>query len=192
MPARDQKRILHATGSHAAGWRDHCIFVLDFGPGLRQKEIVSLDVGDVFTPDGKAKSRVVLRVYKRTAARNPPVQEVFLSRDVRAKLERLYELKRRAGQPLSPDSPIFLSRLRKRISTRQVRNLNAVWQRRAGIDTHYPFHVTRHNACTAVYRVRRDLRVVQVIARHADIRSSVWYTHPSVDEIEEIVESASG
>ena len=63
----EQRALLKVTGQHVAGWRDHCIFSLAMGTGLREHEILALDVGDVFDDAGRAKRRVALRVFKRSA-----------------------------------------------------------------------------------------------------------------------------
>jgi integrase len=47
----EQQTPLHVSFCHA---HDHLIFSLALGTGLRLSEIVGLNVGDVFTKDGKA------------------------------------------------------------------------------------------------------------------------------------------
>ena len=54
----DQRLILRATAGNV---RDHTIVSLALGTGLRLAEIVGLDVGDVFTPDGTPRVRVRVR-----------------------------------------------------------------------------------------------------------------------------------
>jgi integrase len=46
----EQRAILRAT---ACNPRDHLIYSLALGTGLRLAEIVGLDVGDVYSPDGR-------------------------------------------------------------------------------------------------------------------------------------------
>ena len=54
----EQKAIFRATACHP---RDHLIYSLALGTGLRLAEILGLDVGDVFAPDGTPRSRVRIR-----------------------------------------------------------------------------------------------------------------------------------
>ena len=54
----EQKAILRAT---ARNRRDHLIYSLALGTGLRLAEIVGLNVGDVYGPNGKPKNRLRLR-----------------------------------------------------------------------------------------------------------------------------------
>jgi integrase/recombinase XerC len=51
----EQRLILRAT---AGNLRDHVIFSVALGTGLRLAEIVGLDVADVFTADGTPRVRV--------------------------------------------------------------------------------------------------------------------------------------
>ena len=54
----EQRAILRAT---ARNRRDHLIYSLALGTGLRLAEIVGLNVGDVYTPEGRPKNRLRLR-----------------------------------------------------------------------------------------------------------------------------------
>jgi integrase len=57
----EQKLIMKTTGEHRDGYRDHCIISLALGTGLREHELLALDMGDVFGDDGRARRRVSLR-----------------------------------------------------------------------------------------------------------------------------------
>jgi integrase/recombinase XerC len=54
----DQETLLRVSSMHP---RDHLVFSLALGTGLRLAEIVGLNVGDVFSADGKPRSRIRLR-----------------------------------------------------------------------------------------------------------------------------------
>ena len=149
---------------------------------LREHELLALDVGDVFDDAGRAKRRVALRVFKRSA-KDPIAQEVLLPDAVRAKLERLLTTRKRAGETITPTTPVFVSRLGRRLSARQLRHLFAVWQERAGFERHVGFHTLRHHACSAVYRQSKDLRLTQKFARHKSVVTTSIYTHPTDDEL---------
>ena len=182
LTEQEQKSLLRVTGAHVAGWRDHCIYSLALGTGLREHEILALDVGDVFDDAGHAKRRITLRVFKRSA-KDPSPQEVMLPDIVRAKLERLIATRRRDGETITAATPIFVSRLGRRLSARQLRHAFGVWQDRAGFDRRFNFHCLRHSACTAVYRASRDLRLTQRFARHKSVVTTSIYTHPSDEEL---------
>ena len=54
----EQKAILAATKGNS---RAHAIYSIALGTGLRLAEIVGLNVGDVYAPDGTPRSRVRIR-----------------------------------------------------------------------------------------------------------------------------------
>jgi site-specific recombinase XerC len=178
----EQKLLLKVTGEHRDGFRDHVLISLALGTGLREHELLALDLGDVFDGDGRAKRRVALRVFKRSAD-EPAVQEVVLPDLVRAKLEKLRAWKKREGESLAPDAPLFVSRLGRRLSARQLRENFATWQRRAGFERRLSFHALRHTACSTLYRRTKDIRLTQRFARHKSILTTSIYAHPSDDDM---------
>lgn len=178
----EQRALLKVTGQHVEGFRDHVIYSLALGAGLREHEILALDVGDVFDDAGRAKRRLVLRVFKRSA-KEPAPQEVLLPDAVRAKFDKLLATRKRAGENITPATPVFVSRLGRRLSARQLRHAFAVWQERAGFERHVSFHATRHTACSGVYRASKDLRLTQKFARHKSVVTTSIYTHPTDDEL---------
>src|SRR5256712_4763845 len=106
----EQRAILRAT---ARNLRDHLIYSLALGTGLRLAEIVGLDVGDVYTPDGRPKSRVRLRP---TIAKNGRAGDVFLPDALLAKLRRFWRHKATRREGRRPEDPLFCSQSRVRIS----------------------------------------------------------------------------
>ena len=74
----EQRALLKLTGQHVDGFRDHVIFSLAMGTGLREHELLALDVGDVFDDAGRAKRRISLRVFKRSAKVWPMAQSTSL------------------------------------------------------------------------------------------------------------------
>jgi site-specific recombinase XerC len=178
----EQKLLLKVTGEHRDGFRDHVIISVALGTGLREHELLALDLGDVFDDEGHARRRVTLRVFKRSAD-EPAVQEVVLPDLVRAKLEKLRAWKKREGESLAPDAPLFVSRLGHRLSARQLRESFATWQKRAGFERHLSFHSLRHTACSTLYRRTKDIRITQRFARHKSILTTSIYAHPSDEDL---------
>ena len=64
LTEREQRLLLKVTGEHRVGFRDHVLYAMALGTGLREHELVALDVGDVFDLHGRARRRIVLRVFK--------------------------------------------------------------------------------------------------------------------------------
>lgn len=178
----EQRALLKVTGEHARGFRDHVLLSLALGTALREHEILALDMGDVFGPDGKPRRRVQLRVFKRSNS-DPDTQEVVLPDNLRAKLDKLRAWKKRRGESLAPEAPLFVSRNGNRLSARQLRHAFGIWQERAGFERHVGFHCLRHSALTNIYRKTRDIRLTQRVARHRSITSTIRYAGPSDEDV---------
>jgi integrase/recombinase XerC len=177
----EQKALLRVTGQHKDGFRDHVLFAMALGTGLREHELLALNVGDVLA-GGKARRRLTLRVFKRSARDQAP-QEVMLGETLRAKLEKLVEVNSSRGLPTGEDCPVFVSREGGRLSARQARHAFTEWQKRAGFERHLHFHSLRHTACTNLYAATKDIRLTQRFARHKKITTTSIYTHPSDDDM---------
>lgn len=175
-------RVLRASGEHREDFRDHLILSLALGSGLRESEIVALDVEDVAkrTSLGRILPRrtLQLRVYKRGGGRkDPEAQRVPLSDSTYYKLEKYLAT-------IKPAGPLFRSRKHdQRLSTKAVRTLFKKWQRKAGFDHLYAFHHLRHTSVTNIYRATRDVRLAQRFARHANLNTTTIYAHVSDEEI---------
>ena len=173
----EQRLILRATTGNV---RDHTIYSLALGTGLRLAEIVGLDVGDVFAPDGTPRVRVRVRA---ASAKGGRAADVFLPDRLVVKLRRFWRWKRNRGEDLAPDAPLFANQSRRRISKRRVQFAWATWQRRAGFDRVYSFHSLRHSSITNVYKATKDLFLAQRFARHVSPLTTTVYTHPSDQEM---------
>ncbi len=134
----EQRTLLRATRRNP---RDHLIYSLALGTGLRLAEIVGLDVGDGYTTDGKPKSRVRLRPE---IAKGGRAGDVFVPDALAAKLRRFWRHKATRREGLRPEDPLFCSQSRTRISPRRVQFAFRTWQIKAGFDRLYPFHCLRH------------------------------------------------
>lgn len=146
----EQRLLLKTSGEHRAGFRDYIIFNIALGTGLREHEILALNIGDVFNTGGRVRRRVQLRVFKRSS-KDVNYQEVLLPDSLRNKLNKYFGWKRRKGEDISEAAPLFLSRNGRRFSARQLRHIFGVWQKRAGFDRHFSFHSLRHSACSNLY-----------------------------------------
>lgn len=187
LTEREQRSLLKVTGEHRAGFRDHVLYAMALGTGLREHELVGLDVGDVFDAGDKSRRRIVLRVFKG-AERARGGQDVLVPEGLRAKLNKLWTWKVREAESVEADAPLFVSRLGQRLSLRQVRHGFRVWQERAGFERRVTFHMLRHAAVTNIYALTKDIRLTQRFARHRSLVTTMVYTHPSDDDLARAVD----
>ena len=99
LTATEQQALLQAI---APSPKDQALFSLALGTGLRLSEITGLDVGDVFFPDGRPRSRVRVR---REIAKGRRAADVFLPDALVAKLRAFWRFKLRTRERLAPHSP---------------------------------------------------------------------------------------
>jgi integrase/recombinase XerC len=178
MKCLTQKEIHSLCGAVSHSPRERALFGLALATGLRAHELLALNVKDVIFA-GNIRCILELRVFKKS----PAAQTIMFSQGARRLIEALLLYKEQHRQPLEPEAPLFLSRLRRRLSLRELRYLFQVWQMRAGFGRHMTFHSLRHTACTNIYRATKDIRVTQQFARHASITSTAIYTHPTEEDL---------
>ena len=183
LTGEEQSQLLEAL-AQGGSRRDLALLTLALGTGLRLKEVVGLNVGDVATKSGEVAWKVVLP-KGITKGRRGGV--AFLSEKVRSALKVHLASKRAIGEQMGPTAPLFLSSQGRRLSLRRVQVIFARWQEVAGFERPYNFHALRHTAITNVYRATKDLFLTQRFARHANPITTVAYTHPSDEELYEAI-----
>lgn len=104
LTEREQRALLKVTGERRAGYRDHVLYAMALGTGLREHELIALSVGDVFR-DGRPRRRLLLSVFKG-AQRTGGTQEVLLSESLRGKLRRFHQWKARERERLDDTAPL--------------------------------------------------------------------------------------
>jgi site-specific recombinase XerC len=181
MTAAEQARLLQVTASHD-DLRDHVLYSMALGTGLRLRELLGLNIGDVSHEGRAVRRRVVLDPATTKGGRRG---EIFLPARVEAKLRRFLAWKRQVGQQMAQDAPLFLSVQGRRLSPRAAQWRFRWWQERAGFDRIYNFHALRHTAVTGVYRASKNLFLAQRFARHVSPLTTIVYTHPSDEELYE-------
>jgi site-specific recombinase XerC len=161
---------------------------LALGTGLRLAEIVGLNVGDVYSQEGRPRNRLRVRPE---IAKGGRTGDVFLPDALVVKFRKFLNYKARKEEGLHPRDPLLCSQSRVRISKRRIQFAFRTWQVKAHFDRLYPFHALRHTAVTNVYRTSRDLFLAQRFARHVSPLTTTIYTHPSDQEMWEKVRNLS-
>jgi integrase/recombinase XerC len=199
----EQRLLLKKTGETRGAEREHMIYSMALGTGLREHELVALRVRDV-VQDGQIRSRIHLTIFKGSGkerpifgnGKKPPRQVVHLPKSVRRKLAYYLKWKKRAGEGLGADAWLFVvakasarSESGEGLSPRTLRHHFRRWQILLRFAEPYGFHALRHTALSNLYRATKDLRAVQKQARHANINTTEIYTHLTGDEIARAVEN---
>jgi site-specific recombinase XerC len=158
------------TGREAK--RDHALFALMLGSGIRLGSALALEVGDVDLERGE----LLLRRTKGDVPTSVP-----LARAVRDHL-RGYINGRTSGA-------LFPGRNGAAMCARHVQRRLELWCRRAGIERHVKPHDLRHSFAISLYRRTRDLLLVQAALRHRSIASTTVYARCDEGRLREVLAS---
>jgi integrase/recombinase XerC len=163
--------------------RDRAMLELLYGAGLRVSELVGLDLLRV-----EIEHRSARVLGKGSKERIVPFGEPCAGA-----LERYLRVRPQLRNPRSGEqdaAAMFLSRLGRRLTVRQVQHL----VRRYGMlgaarpDLHP--HALRHSCATHLLDAGADLRGIQELLGHSSLSTTQRYTHVSVDRLLEIYDRA--
>lgn len=161
----------------AASWtgeRDAAILELFYSSGIRLAELAALDVED-FDFHGEC-----VRVFGKGAKeRVCPVGS--------AATEAIHRY-RNAAKVM--DGPLFISKSRRRLTTRAVSDLFAKYHALCDIPQHASPHKLRHSFATHLLDHGADLRSVQTLLGHASLSTTQIYTHVSIERIKQVYDEA--
>jgi integrase/recombinase XerC len=163
--------------------RDRALLELLYGAGVRVSELVGLDLLHV---DIEQRSARVLG--KGSKERIVPFGE-----PCSGALERYLRVRSQLRNPRSGEqdaAAMFLSRLGRRLTVRQVQHLvrryGLLGAARPGL---HP-HALRHSCATHLLDAGADLRGIQELLGHSSLSTTQRYTHVSVDRLLEIYDRA--
>jgi integrase len=168
--------------------RDFTLIKLGRITGLRRSELVALNVGDVRDSD-----RIVIDA--RIAAKGG-IGEVLLPVEMQQIIKRYLRLKRKQGEAVDADAPLFVSRRGSRISNRAVNDLVHKWCIEAGIEPITP-HGLRHTKAQRIVRDMKHLdedqqnRALQLAGkqlRHKSMTATLIYTAPTKEDMAKVAE----
>ncbi|NNE62874.1 MAG: tyrosine recombinase XerC [Gammaproteobacteria bacterium] len=172
-------QLLHNRGDEDDLFiRDLAIFELIYSSGLRLAELVGINLQDI---DLSAQQLVVTGKGKKT--RYLPVGSKAI--------EAIRKWLKIRGNFLRHDTPaLFLSKLGKRISARNVQiRLNRLSQRQS-LGQNLSPHSLRHSFATHLLESSGDLRAVQELLGHANISTTQVYTHLDFQHLAKVYDGA--
>jgi integrase/recombinase XerC len=157
-----------------AAARDAAMMELFYSSGLRLSELVGLNVADVDTF-----SETVRVLGKGRKERIVPVGQPAL---------RAIEHYRRQANVQS--GPLFLSKLRKRMSSRSIWLMLKKHLSQTSIQLRVSPHKLRHSFATHLLDNGADLRSVQTLLGHANLSTTQIYTHVTMERVKKAYDEA--
>jgi integrase/recombinase XerC len=163
--------------NQAPAWapaRDAAILELFYSSGLRLSELVALNAADI-----DSYSETVRVIGKGRKERIVPVGEIAMQAVQRYRHEAAVK-----------SGPLFVSKLRKRISARSVWLLLKKYLGQTSIQLPASPHKLRHSFATHLLDNGADLRSVQTLLGHANLSTTQIYTHVTVERLKKAYDAA--
>jgi integrase/recombinase XerC len=172
LSAADQRGLLLTmrAATEPAARRDHVIFNLMLGTGMRLGSALELEARDVDLERGE----ILLRQVKG--------QQPYLAivpTGLRPELARLVRER--------PAGPLFPGRDGRPLSGRQVQRRLEEWMRRSGLTRQASPHTLRHTFATGLYLKTGDLPLVQRALGQRSIASASIYAHCDAERLRDAV-----
>ena len=169
----EQAALLGACNTrYTNGVKNRAMMLTMLNAGLRVSEVSSLRLSDVDMSEG------CIHVVDGKGDRD---RKVWFNGELRDALSGWLEVR-----PSSSEGWMFPTRNGTATSPRSVRRTVKRYAERAGIDWWESVspHTLRHTFATDLYRETGNIRLVQKALGHADISTTMIYTHIVDDELE--------
>jgi integrase/recombinase XerD len=176
-PESVEKLLSAPTADERFYLRDRALLETLYATGSRASEVVSLKLADLFLDSN----------FCRCLGKGNKQRVVPLGGPaVTALRAYLAELRPRLTQA-APDAPwVFVSRGGRVLTREMLWILVKKYVRRAGLNPKVSPHTLRHSFATHLLAGGSDLRVVQELLGHANIRTTQHYTHVDRDRLQAI------
>jgi integrase/recombinase XerD len=167
-PAERQALLAAPRIRAPTGHRDLCLIALMLNAGLRASEALHLRARDVDWTSGQ----IMVREGKGKKDRSLWLSESDLD------LLRSWKSRRPTAGEL-----LFTTLHGTLIKDRDLRAMVKRRARKVGIIKDVHPHMLRHTFATDLYRVTKDIRLVQKTLGHADLSTTMIYTHLVDDDV---------
>jgi len=166
------------------GAREYFMILLALNTGLRNNELISLNVRDFFDYGTPLKQ---LELRKSTTKGHKP-RTIPLHPMVIDEFCLFFNWKSRNEESNDPDAPLFVSKFTKRrLSPRDFQRIVKTISEKAIHRSIHP-HVLRHTFATKLLK-KTNIRVVQELLGHSRLSSTQIYTHVTTADLVGAIES---
>lgn len=166
-------------GSTPLSVRNRALLELAYGAGLRESELVNITVDRVFLEE----------LYVRPLGKGSKERLVPMGGMAARWLRRYIEEARPILVGQRRVSNLFITYRGRPLSRMTVWNVVRESGRRAGLDKPVHPHMLRHSFATHLLEGGADLRVVQELLGHSDIRTTEIYTNVDRTYLTEVLKS---
>lgn len=162
-------------------YRDKAIIELFYSTGVRIEELVSRNLKDIDLLYGN------LKVFGKGAKeRNIPVGDKCLFA-----IKNYIDERRAQGLDTSINSPLFLNKYGKRLTSRGARKILHSLFIEAGCKQKVSPHTLRHTFATHLLDNGCDIRSVQKMLGHENLSTTQIYTHVTLETLRKVYDKAN-
>ena len=178
LTASEAERVIAGTDVHdPLGLRDRAILETLYSTGMRRLELVRLKLWDL----DLERATVMIRQGKNKKDRAIPLG------DRAALWVRKYLDESRPRLATEPDERIvFLSNAGEPLSLDYLTEVVRGYVEAADLGKHGACHLFRHTMATLMLEGGADIRFIQAMLGHADLKTTQIYTHVAIRQLQEI------
>ncbi len=170
--------LLELPGGDVLAVRDRAIMELIYSSGLRLAEVVALTTRDMDLKEGLV----------HVSGKGDKRRIVPIGRFARDALG--HWLRARATLCAPDEDGLFVTRQGRPMSPRSIQQRVRRWAVARGLGTHVHPHMLRHSFASHLLESSGDLRAVQELLGHADIRTTQIYTHLDFQHLAKVYDQA--
>jgi len=173
LPQEELNHMLDSTpADDSLAVRDHALFELMYGSGLRLSEIHGLDLGDVLLDEGWVSVTGKGRKERQVPLSGKSVEALraYLSERVAADSE----------------TALFTGKNGTRLGQRQIQKRLQTWAVQQGSGQHISPHMMRHSYASHLLQSSRDIRAVQELLGHSNLSTTQIYTKLDFDHLAKV------
>jgi integrase/recombinase XerD len=178
LTANEAECIIEQTNIHdPLGLRDRAILETLYSTGMRRLELVNLKLWDL----DLERATVTIRQGKGKKDRIIPIG------DRAAAWVRKYIEESRPQLATEPDDKVvFVSNAGEPFSLDYLTEMVRGYVEAAGIGKQGACHLFRHTMATLMHEGGADIRFIQAMLGHADLKTTEIYTHVAIRKLQEI------
>ena len=154
---------------YPTGYRNFTMILLALNTGMRIGDLIKLQWSDIELDSGRCH-------IKRGKGEKDRV--IFIKPMV---LSEMVDQAQKMDRDMS--GLVFTTLKGDPVQDQYLRRMIAEKARKAGITKRVHFHLLRHGYLSRLYGRTKDIRLIQEVAGHADISTTMLYTHISGEDV---------
>lgn len=178
LTKEEQERLINVFNvRYFNSHRNKMMIQLFLASGLRLSEMINLKWNDINLLTGQ------LKVVQGKGSKD---RMLWLSDST---IQLLQDWKQRQTKQLGKVVYVFTNRTGNILKDRDVREMVVTYAGKAGITKTISPHTLRHTFATDLLRDTKNIRLVQKALGHADLSTTMIYTHIVDDELEDALKN---